>query len=276
MAVRTKRIGTSFRDQQAGFSGSNDPLATLPINHPEALADFFATERALRKMATDTDVYTQNDLLFKVKTLVQPTLMRPLGFTYGTDELVLEDFANQRTIATPTATGGLYRTSADSAGTFIPTGDHAEPSANPSFRRWSTAAAHVTNVAAVAMFKVDRNDADAVMGVSVRASSATDHYRAEIRVSGQTANLVNRASSTDTSDASASVATEVPNTGLYWVSIGIRYNTGNRVVVAVNGRVVHDVTASAGAQAQAGNSIGIWQSGVAPGSGPVLLKAFAV
>lgn len=280
MASRTKRLLTYNRDVQPGYVASGtptDPYLNLPMNHPDAFADFFATERALRKMATDTDVYTTNDLLFRVKNLVQPSAFRTKGFAYTSDDLIIEDFANQRTLTTPTALGGLYTTSTDAAGSFTPAGDHAEPTANPSHRRYATAAAYATNVAAVAMFKIDRNSANPIVGVVIRSTANTDHYRAEARISAQTLNLVNRATSADTSNASTSIASEAPNSGVYWISVGIRYNaTTNRVIAAVNGQVYHDVTASAGAIAQAGNGIGIWQSGASLGSGPVLLHAFAV
>ncbi len=274
MAHAAKLTGTRDSFIEPTFPVTQlDPLRNYPIGHKNALRHYYLTKDVLIAGTERGKVpRTQNDVNFAIQREISKG-----QFSAGRSrpfDLVTMDYVNSRDFTAPTATSGLFTTSVDHAGTMIPVGTHAEPSASPSVHGFATNSTHLSGIAVVGLFRVDRLDADGRPGVFARGTAATDHWRVIMSYGTGTAQIWTRAGGADTLDASAtSVGSDFPADEVSFLSMGASINANNTYIVVVNGTIVHEATLSAGAQALTGNAVGIHGTGVAPGTGVLLFQA---
>lgn len=272
-------VGTRDSYIEPSFpSTQRDPLRNFPLGHRRALIDYYKTKDVLLKgNAREVPARTHNDVNFALQRDIARGQGPISSVRKRPFDLVTADFVNERDTSAPVAISGLYTTSVNDAGTFVPVGTHAENTASPSILSYTTVAAQASGLFVVGLFVIEPLDADGVVGVLLRGTAATDHLRTEYRTTDTSVHLVTRAASADTSNANATPPSSVlGNSGTdmeYYVAIGLRLNADNTYVVAVNGTVQLSGTISAGAQALTGNAVGIRQSGVAPGTGVILFQA---
>lgn len=269
-------VGTRDSFVEPGYPSNRnlDPLRNYPVGHPSALINYYATKDVLLNRTENVPTRTHNDVNFALQRDIAKGQGPIASVRSRPWDLATLDLANVRDLTAPAATSGLYSTSVNDAGTFVPVGTHAEGSASPSILSFATVAAHQDGIAVVGLFRIDELDTDGIVGVLARGTAATDHVRFEVRTAGTVAHLVTRAASVDTSDASASVAAEIVDDAISYVSVGLRIDTtADGYIGVVNGEIVLSGTLSAGAQALTGNTVGIRTSGVAPGTGVLLFQA---
>lgn len=269
-------VGTRDTFVEPGYPSNRnlDPLRNYPVGHPSALINYYATKDVLLNRTENVPTRTHNDVNFALQRDIAKGQGPIASVRSRPWDLVTLDLVNVRDLTAPAATSGLYSTSVNNGGTFVPVGTHAEGSTSSNILSFDTVAAHQDGIAVVGLFRIDELDTDGIVGVLARSTAATDHVRFEVRTIATTAHLVTRAASVDTSDANASVAAEIVDDAISYVSIGLRIDAANDTYIGVvNGEIVISGTLSASAQALTGNAVGIRTSGDAPGTGVLLFQA---
>lgn len=272
-------VGTRDSFIEPGYPSNRnlDPLRNYPVGHPSALINYYATKDVLLNRTENVPTRTHNDVNFALQRDIAKGQGPIAAVRSRPWDLVTMDFLNMRDVTAPPATSGIYTVSVNDEGTIYPVGSHAAGSGNPTTFSLATAAAHQDGIAVVGLFRIDDElDTNASLGVFARGTAATDHVRLEVATSSNNANLITRATSTDTIDTSVGVGGELATGRESYLSIGLRIDAaGDTYIGVVNGEIVLDGTLSAGAQALTGNTVGVRFAGVTTvlGRGVLLFQA---